>query len=220
MGASRARLPRRAIDEVGAQRPGARAPFRDARSVLDGFEPESRRRELEARRRDRPRRRPFLDRWSGDVSETRCGFVAIIGAPNAGKSTLINALVGAKVSIVSRKAQTTRATVRGIVMKARHRSSSSTRPACSRRSGGSIGRWSPPPGAAAGDADVLALLIDARKRATIGPDRATRRSSQGLRERRQAKIRCPQQDRSRRAAESCSNWPQASTRSYPSPRLT
>lgn len=46
----------------------------------------------------------------------RCGFVAIIGAPNAGKSTLINRMVGAKVSIVNRKVQTTRINVRGIVM--------------------------------------------------------------------------------------------------------
>lgn len=47
---------------------------------------------------------------------TRCGFIAIIGAPNAGKSTLVNALVGAKVTIVSHKVQTTRALVRGIAM--------------------------------------------------------------------------------------------------------
>ncbi len=51
------------------------------------------------------------------MSATRAGFVALIGAPNAGKSTLINTLVGAKVSIVSRKVQTTRTQVRGIALR-------------------------------------------------------------------------------------------------------
>ena len=51
-----------------------------------------------------------------DRPMTRAGFAAIIGAPNAGKSTLVNRLVGSKVSIVTQKVQTTRFPVRGVAM--------------------------------------------------------------------------------------------------------
>mgnify|MGYP006270310119 CR=1 FL=1 len=50
------------------------------------------------------------------TGETRCGFVALIGEPNAGKSTLLNAMVGARVAIVTHKVQTTRTRLRGIAI--------------------------------------------------------------------------------------------------------
>ncbi|ACB80395.1 MULTISPECIES: GTPase Era [Methylorubrum] len=95
--------------------------------------------------------------------ETRAGFVALIGVPNAGKSTLLNALVGAKVSIVSRKVQTTRALVRGIVMEGDAQVVLVDTPgifAPKRRLDRAMvhSAWS-----GAADADAVCLLIDARK---------------------------------------------------------
>ena len=51
------------------------------------------------------------------MAEQKCSFVAILGAPNAGKSTLLNHIIGSKISIVSPKVQTTRGKVRGIYIK-------------------------------------------------------------------------------------------------------
>ena len=97
------------------------------------------------------------------MSETRCGFVAILGAPNAGKSTLINALIGEKVSIVTRKAQTTRSTVRGVLTRGEAQIVFVDTPglfAPKRRLDRAMvaSAWG-----AAADADLLMLLIDARK---------------------------------------------------------
>jgi GTPase len=93
----------------------------------------------------------------------RCGFVALIGAPNAGKSCLLNALVGAKISIVSRKVQTTRALVRGIALVGETQIIFVDTPgifAPRRRLDRAMvaSAWG-----GAADADVVALLVDARK---------------------------------------------------------
>ena len=87
------------------------------------------------------------------VANTACGAVAVIGAPNAGKSTLVNALVGQKVAIVSAKAQTTRARLMGIALAENRRDKASrsswpTLPAFSSRAAGSTAPWSPPRGRA------------------------------------------------------------------------
>ena len=58
----------------------------------------------------------MTEEQTAPAGPTRCGFCAIIGAPNAGKSTLVNQLTGSKVSIVSHKVQTTRARIRAIAI--------------------------------------------------------------------------------------------------------
>lgn len=111
-------------------------------------------------------------------TETKCGFVALLGAPNAGKSTLMNAMVGAKVSIVTQKVQTTRTRILGVtvlddtqlvfvdtpgIFKPRRRLDRAMVAAA----------WG-----GAADADIVALLIDAGMR--IEGD--TRRIIDGLKE--------------------------------------
>jgi GTP-binding protein Era len=111
-------------------------------------------------------------------ARTRCGFVALLGAPNAGKSTLVNQLVGAKVSIVTHKVQTTRTRIRGIalvddtqivlvdtpgVFKPKRRLDRAMVHAA----------WS-----GAGDADVIVVVADAR----LGLDDDTARILDGLKE--------------------------------------
>jgi len=96
-------------------------------------------------------------------NDTRCGFVALIGAPNAGKSTLLNALVGSKVTIVSRKVQTTRALIRGIAVDGQSQLIFVDTPgifAPRRRLDRAMvaTAWS-----GAHDADLVGVLIDARK---------------------------------------------------------
>ncbi len=95
--------------------------------------------------------------------DTHCGFVALIGAPNAGKSTLLNALVGSKVTIVSHKVQTTRALIRGITLEGKSQLIFVDTPgifAPKRRLDRAMvtTAWS-----GAHEADLVGVLIDARK---------------------------------------------------------
>jgi GTP-binding protein Era len=118
------------------------------------------------------------------TEDTRCGFVALIGAPNAGKSTLLNTLVGSKVTIVSHKVQTTRALVRGIAVEGNAQLIFVDTPgifAPKRRLDRAMvtSAWS-----GAHDADAVAVLVDARK----GLDEEAEAILRGLAEVRQPKL--------------------------------
>ena len=99
----------------------------------------------------------------GEGAATRCGFVALIGAPNAGKSTLVNRLVGTKVSIVSHKVQTTRSMVRGIAMVARSQIVFVDTPGIFKPKRRLDRAMVETAWGGARDADIVALLIDAAK---------------------------------------------------------
>src|SRR5512138_2499591 len=105
------------------------------------------------------------------MNETRCGIIAIVGAPNAGKSTLMNALVGAKVAIVSRKAQTTRTRTLGITVSGNAELVFVDTPGIfepRRRLDRAMvaAAWS-----GAGDADMVLLVIDASEGVKANVDR-------------------------------------------------
>ncbi len=111
-----------------------------------------------------------------DDAPTRCGFAAVIGAPNAGKSTLVNRLVGAKVSIVTHKVQTTRFRIRGVAIRGRDQVVLIDTPgvfAPKRRLERAMVRaaWG-----GANDADVIVALVDAEAEANEDGSAAARRS--------------------------------------------
>lgn len=120
----------------------------------------------------------------GGVATKRCGFIAVMGAPNSGKSTLVNRLVGAKVSIVSPKVQTTRTRVTGIALEGTSQIAFLDLPgvfeARKRLDRAMIeAAWR-----GAEDADQVLLLADAK----LGFDNSTRRIVEGIRERELAAV--------------------------------
>jgi len=102
------------------------------------------------------------------MAQTKAGFAALIGEPNAGKSTLLNAMVGAKVSIVTHKVQTTRARIRGVAMEGATQivfvdTPGLFRPRRRLDRAMVAAAWS-----GASDADVVLLLIEAHRGLTEG----------------------------------------------------
>ena len=139
---------------------------------------------------------------------TRSGFVALIGAPNAGKSTLVNQLVGAKVSIVTHKVQTTRAIVRGI---ATHNNAQIVfvdtpgifKPKRRLDRAMVTTAWG-----GAKDADIVLVLIDAERGIKGDAEAILER----LKDVRQPNDPGPQQGRPGRSPKRCWSWPRRPTK--------
>src|SRR3982750_1841538 len=106
--------------------------------------------------------------------QSRAGFGAVIGAPNAGKSTLVNALVGQKVAIVSPKAQTTRARLMGIAIAGSTQILLVDPPGIFERRRRLDRAMVAAAWMGAQDADVILLVIDAATRLNSGVERITR----------------------------------------------
>ncbi len=103
-----------------------------------------------------------------DSTTDRCGFVALIGEPNAGKSTLLNRMVGAKVSIVTHKVQTTRARIRGIAIEGNTQIVFVDTPGLFRPRRRLDRAMVASAWAGAGDADIVVLMIEAHRGLTEG----------------------------------------------------
>ncbi|MEM7238987.1 MAG: GTPase, partial [Pseudomonadota bacterium] len=101
---------------------------------------------------------------------TRCGFVALIGEPNAGKSTLLNAMVGAKVSIVTHKVQTTRTRIRGVAIAGQSQIVFVDTPGLFRPRRRLDRAMVASAWAGAGDADFVILMVEAHRGVTEGVD--------------------------------------------------
>jgi len=102
------------------------------------------------------------------MTDTRAGFVALIGEPNAGKSTLLNRMVGAKVSIVTHKVQTTRARIRGIAMAGQSQIVFVDTPGLFRPRRRLDRAMVAAAWGGAADADIVVLLIEAQRGVTDG----------------------------------------------------
>ena len=102
------------------------------------------------------------------MSDTKCGFVALIGEPNAGKSTLLNQMVGAKVSIVTHKVQTTRARIRGVALEGKAQIVFVDTPGLFRPRRGLDRAMVTAAWAGAADADLVVLSVEAHRGITKG----------------------------------------------------
>ena len=102
------------------------------------------------------------------MAEQRCGFIALIGEPNAGKSTLLNRMVGAKISIVTHKVQTTRTRIRGVAIEGDAQLIFVDTPGLFRPRRRLDRAMVNAAWAGAGDADVVVLMIEAHRGITEG----------------------------------------------------